>query len=61
MPPEQWDSVRGDPRADIDTLGMLLYRMTAGRFPFEDSAKASQFQPQKRADRSAVRLAAKPV
>ena len=61
MPPKQWDSVRGDPWTDIDTLDMLLHRMTAGRLPFEDSAKASQFQTPKRADRSAVRLAAKPV
>jgi hypothetical protein len=48
MPPEQWDGVRGDPRADIYTLGMLLYRMTAGRLPFEDSAKAYQFQTHSR-------------
>jgi Protein of unknown function (DUF3365)/Protein kinase domain len=43
MPPEQWDGVRGDPRADIYTLGVLLYRMTAGRLPFEDSVKAYKF------------------
>ena len=53
--------MRGDPRTDIDTLDMLLYRLTAGRLPFEDSARASQFQTPMRADRSAVRLAAKPV
>ena len=40
MPPEQWTGKRGDPRSDVYTLGILLYRMAAGRLPFEDSAKA---------------------
>jgi serine/threonine protein kinase len=50
MPPEQWAGMRGDPRSDIYTLGTLLYRMAAGRLPFEDSAKAYQFQAHKRGE-----------
>jgi serine/threonine protein kinase len=50
MPPEQWAGMRGDPRSDIYTLGTLLYRMAAGRLPFEDSAKAYQFQAHNRGE-----------
>ena len=35
MSPEQFSRVQVDPRADFYTLGLILYQMISGRFPFE--------------------------
>jgi len=40
MAPEQWNGQRGDARADIYTLGVVLYRMASGHLPYADSAAA---------------------
>jgi len=42
MAPEQWAGQRGDARADIYTLGILLYRLVTGRMPYPDSSAAYQ-------------------
>jgi len=40
MAPEQWNGQRGDARADIYTLGVVLYRMASGHLPYADSTAA---------------------
>ena len=35
MPPEQWQGDEVDARADVYSLGIMLYEMLAGALPFE--------------------------
>lgn len=45
MPPEQLnDSKTADRRADLYSIGITLYRMATGRFPFEGNAESIMFK-----------------
>jgi len=37
LPPEQWQGITVDHRADIYSLGITLYQMFSGHVPFEGS------------------------
>ena len=42
MAPEQWAGGRADPRADLYSLGCILYQMLAGRTPFVVSGRGGE-------------------
>lgn len=41
MAPELLQGLRGDPRSDIYSIGILLYLFTTGKFPFAETEKTS--------------------